>query len=199
MRRGFHGRTMGALSVSSSNITSKFRSQPLIPGIFFCEPICSSVTHVLDNNTSPDETACIIVEPVQGEGGVCDISSNFLYFLQRICNTENIMLIADEVQCGFGRTGTVWNFEQKNIVPDILTFGKGIASGFPMAGVISSENVMNNLGLGYLGGTYGGNAIVSAAASATIDVLIKENLPNNAQKMGNYIGNNRKIPQEYVE
>lgn len=189
IRKGFHGRTMGAMSVSSSNIITKFRSQPLIPGIFFCDPTFSSLDEVLENNTSPKETACVIVEPVQGEGGVYDISSHFLCYLRQVCDNENIMLITDEVQCGSGRTGTIWNFEQKDILPDLFTFGKGIASGFPMAGVIGNTDIMNSLEPGYLGGTYGGNAVASAAASATIDVILNEKLLNNSQEMGMYIGN----------
>ena len=96
-------------------------------------------------------------------------------------------MIADEVQCGAGRTGTWWNVEQKNIVPDIMTFGKGIASGFPLAGIACNNNITDNLGQGYLGGTYGGNALVSMAASKTIDVIKNENLLENTNIMGTYL------------
>ena len=97
------------------------------------------------------------------------------------------MLICDEVQCGSGRTGTWWNIEQKNVIPDIMTFGKGIASGFPLAGVVSRSEIMNTIDKGCLGGTYGGNAIASAAASATIDVIQNEKLLENTIRMGNFI------------
>lgn len=192
LTNGFHGRTLGALSVTSSGIACKYRSQPLIPGVFFCEPTIESLCKTLNHNTSLSETACVIFEPVQGEGGVHDIPAEFLRYLSVLCKCDNVMMIADEVQCGFGRTGTMWNVERKGVVPDILTFGKGIASGFPLSGVISKDSVMDGLGLGYMGGTYGGNAISSIAASATIDVMHKDNLLYNTNVMGTYIGNKLK-------
>jgi 4-aminobutyrate aminotransferase-like enzyme len=88
------------------------------------------------------------------------------------------------------RTGTWWNVDQKDVVPDIMTFGKGIASGYPLAGVVSTSEIMNSIGPGYLGGTYGGNAIASAAASATIDILNEDELQQNVITMGKYIKDN---------
>ena len=182
---GFHGRTMGALSVTSSNLSCKFKSQPLLPGVFFCqEPTIQSLDKVLSYNSSPDETAAIIVEPIQGEGGINALPTEFLKYIETIANENNILMISDEIQCGSGRTGTWWNIEQHNINPDLLLFGKGIASGFPLAGVAGREEIFNNIGNSYLGGTYGGNAIASMAASATIDVFDKENLLQNTIDMG---------------
>ena len=188
MQRGFHGRSLGALSVTSSNIVCKYKLQPLMAGIFFCHDFTkNSINDLLTYNTSPDETAAIILEPVQGEAGIIDIPSDFLQYVSDLCNQHNIMLIADEVQCGSGRTGTWWNICQKNVVPDIMTFGKGIASGFPLAGVVSRSEIMNSIPEGSLGGTYGGNAIASIAASATIDIIENEDLLNNTNIMGNLI------------
>ena len=181
---GFHGRTLGAMAVSSSNTKTKEKSQPLIPGIFFCEPNIESFKKILNLNTSPDETAAVIFEPVQGEGGIKNISNLFLKELELICKKNNILIIDDEVQCGFGRTGTWWNISQKNITADILTFGKGIGSGFPIAGLSTSKEICEKLNVGYLGGTYGGNALVSEAANATIHVVEKENILNNVNIMG---------------
>ena len=96
-----------------------------------------------------------------------------------MCREHNIMLISDEVQCGSMRTGRWWEINKYDIKPDIITFGKGIASGFPLAGVISRSEIMNSLSVGSLGGTYGGNAICSAAASATIDILNDKILKHN--------------------
>ena len=187
LNKGFHGRTLGALSYTSSNLSCKLHSQPLIPGAFFCskdEP--NALLEILENQSSPDDTCAFIIEPVLGEGGVISIDKGFLEFAREICTKNNILLIADEVQCGSGRTGSWWNIEQKNIKPDIITLGKGIASGFPLAGVVSTSEIMNNTGMGYLGGTYGGNAVCSAAASATIDVFKNENILENVKNMEKY-------------
>lgn len=191
---GFHGRTMGALSVTSSNLNCKLHSQPLLPGIFFADyKNKHSIDDILNYQSSPTDTAAIILEPVLGEGGVFSIPTDFFNHIKDICNNNNIMIIADEVQCGSGRTGTWWNIEQKNIIPDLLTFGKGIASGFPMAGILSSNHIMNNIGNSYLGGTYGGNVVSSIVASKTIDIIKNEKLLNNTITQGN------KIKQQLLE
>lgn len=190
LRGGFHGRTLGALSISSSGINFKYKSQPLVPGVFFCdEPNKECLNKVLEFNTSPEETAAIIIEPVQGEGGVKDIPIHFLEYVREVTDKNNIMFIADEIQCGFGRTGDWWNITQKcRNLPDLITFGKGIGSGFPIAGIASNSNILDSLGKGYLGGTYGGNALVSTAASATIDVIKDENILENVNKCGTLLG-----------
>lgn len=188
MFKGFHGRTLGALSITSSNTTCKNQLQPMIPGMFFCNDFSKeSLDNILTYYSSPEETSAIILEPVQGESGIYSIPENFMKYVEKVCNENNIMFIADEVQCGAGRTGTWWNVEQKKVIPDIMTFGKGIASGFPLAGVISRSEIMNNLGSGMLGGTYGGNVISSLAASKTIDIIENENLLENTNEKGNYI------------
>ena len=186
-QRGFHGRTIGALSVTSSGIASKFKSQPLIPGVFFCHDFeKESLDNILRYNTSPDETAAIIIEPVQGEGGVISVPQDFLKYIRQICTDHNIMMIVDEIQCGSGRTGKWWNIESKDVVPDMLNFGKGIGCGFPIAGIATQHDVMN-CGANYLGGTYGGNAISSVVASTTIDVINNENILDNVNAKGKLI------------
>lgn len=188
MKKGFHGRSLGALSITSSNVACKYKLQPLMSGIFFCHDFTKqSLDDLLTYNTSPDETAAIILEPVQGEAGIFSISKDFMKYVEKICHQYNIMLIADEVQCGAGRTGDWWNVNQKNITPDIMTFGKGIASGFPLAGVVSRSQIMNSIPPGSLGGTYGGNAVASIVASETIDIIQNEKLLNNANNIGNII------------
>lgn len=187
INKGFHGRTLGALSVTSSNINCKYKTAPVLSGVYFSEPTIESIHNILSYNTDPTETAAIIFESIQGEGGVHSLPNDFLAYINDICKQNNILMIADEVQCGAGRTGTWWNVEQKNIVPDIMTFGKGIASGFPLAGIACNNNITDNLGQGYLGGTYGGNALVSMAASKTIDVIKNENLLENTNIMGTYL------------
>jgi 4-aminobutyrate aminotransferase len=187
---GFHGRTIGALSVTSSNLSCKRGISPLLSNTYFCsDDTKESLDILLMFQSAPEDTAAIIFESVQGEGGVKSINQEFLEYAEKICNENNILLIADEVQCGAFRTGSWWNFTQKKITPDIITFAKGIASGFPIAGVVSSSEIMNNLSPGLLGGTYGGNAISSAAASATIDVLNNSVLQQNVTEYGTYINN----------
>lgn len=190
---GFHGRTLGALSVTSSNLNCKRGITPLLSNTYFCSDFTNnSLDQLLTFQSAPEDTAAIIFESVQGEGGIKSIDEEFLKYTEKICNENNIMLVADEVQCGSMRTGTWWNFSQKNIKPDIITFAKGIGSGYPIAGVMASSNIMNTLPLGSLGGTYGGNAISSAAASATIDILNDPILQENVNIYGNYIKNNLK-------
>lgn len=189
---GFHGRTIGAMSLTSSGVNSKMKSQPLMPGIFFTEPTIESFERTLSLMTHPDETAGIFMESVQGESGIFSLSKEFMQHCRKVCNKNNIMLITDEVQCGAGRTGTWWNFTQKGITPDIITFGKGIGSGMQMAGVASTSTIMD-CGNNYLGGTYGGNALACIASSATIDVIQNENLLDNSIKMGRKIYNHLKI------
>lgn len=180
MKKGFHGRTYGALSVTSSNLTCKKNISPVLSGVYYCDiNDINSFNDILTYMTSPEEVSCVIYEPVQGEGGIFSLEKKFLQEIQEICKNNNILTIADEVQCGYGRTGTYWNIEQKDVIPDILTFGKGVASGFPLAGLVTSTNIMDNIGTNFLGGTYGGNAISLAAASATHDIFLRENILNN--------------------
>jgi len=188
MKKGFHGRTYGALSVTSSNLTCKKDTHPLLSGVYYSNiNDISDFEEILTFQTSVEEVACVIYEPVQGEGGIYSLEEDFLSKIHKICNKHNILTISDEVQCGFGRTGTYWNIEQKGVIPDILTFGKGIASGFPLAGLVSSSHIMDNIGTNFLGGTYGGNAISCAAASATIDIFQSDNILNNVILKGEYL------------
>lgn len=184
---GFHGRTLGAMSVSSSNTKTKQNSQPLMSGVFFCEPEIEHFDRLISLNSCPEETAAVIFEPVQGEGGIKSLSVEFLRYVQRICNNENIVFIVDEVQCGFGRTGTWWNASQKQLKPDILTFGKGIGTGFPIAGLTMTKEISDSLNVGYLGGTYGGNPLVTEAASITIDIFNDEQILENVKMVGLYL------------
>jgi 4-aminobutyrate aminotransferase len=197
MRGGFHGRTIGALSVKSSNINCKKNVSPLLSNIYFCNNFTKeSLDNILEYQSSPSDTAAILLEPIQGECGIFSVDIDFLNYVKEVCMRNNILLITDEVQCGAMRTGTWWDIEQKQIEPDLLTFGKGIASGYPLAGVIGSSEIMNSLDPGNLGGTYGGNAICSAAASATIDILNSNEIKDNVNIMGNYIKS--ELENEYM-
>ena len=170
---GFHGRTLGALSLNSSSVKTRCGTQPLMSGIFFSEPNEKSLDELFTRYTCPTETAGIIFESVQGEGGIHSLSSSFLKHMETYCKEHNIMMIADEVQCGALRTGEFWNVYTKEVEPDIITFGKGVASGFPLAGLASNKEHMDHLGSNFLGGTYGGNALSSIASCKTVDILTR--------------------------
>ena len=127
--------------------------------------------YLLISQTAPEETAAILIEPVLGEGGYVVPPKSFMQNLRKLCDKYGMMLIADEVQAGFGRTGKWFSFEHFDIVPDIMTVAKGIASGMPLAGVFSRKEIMDKWTPGSHGGTYGGNAVSTAAAVATIRAI----------------------------
>ena len=181
MMGAFHGKTMGALSATWKK---KYRApfMPLVPGF----------KHVPANNlekikeTITDKTAAIIVEPVRGEGGILMNSDDFLPGLREICDDKNVLLIFDEVQTGFGRTGKVFACEHWNVVPDIMCLAKSVAGGLPMAATFAKDEVMSAFNKGEHSSTFSGNPLVCAAASAAIDVLNEEKLADRAATLGSY-------------
>ncbi len=181
MMGAFHGKTMGALSATWKK---KYRDpfMPLVPGF----------KHVPPNNLEKvkaaitDETAAVLVEPVRGEGGVLLPSDDFLPGLREICDEKGVLLIFDEVQTGFGRTGKVFACEHWNVVPDILCLAKSVAGGLPMGATFAKEDVMAAFQRGEHSSTFSGNPLVCAAASAAIDVLVEEKLPERAATLGGY-------------
>ncbi|MBS7658838.1 aspartate aminotransferase family protein [Candidatus Bathyarchaeota archaeon] len=198
MKGGYHGKTLGALATTWNK---KYRS------IF--EPLLTNVKHVSYGNIEEieesitNETAAIIVEPIQGESGVKIPPRDFLKELKEICEKNNILLILDEIQTGFGRTGKIFCFQHYGIIPDIVCLAKGVAGGLPIGITAAKPEIMDSLQVGEHTSTYGGNPIVSAAACATIDVLLEENLPEKAWSSGNYfinklkeIASNHKIIRE---
>jgi 4-aminobutyrate aminotransferase len=197
----FHGRTLGAASLTTSN--KRFRSTTsgmLAPGVVvapFPTPFRYSwdeattdkfcireLDHIFATLSDPAETAAIIIEPVQGEAGYQPASKTFLQALRERADRYGIMLIADEVQSGVGRTGKFWAVEHFDVVPDILVFAKGIASGFPISGMAARPSVMAKATPGSQGGTFSANAVACAAAIATIQVIEEDGLVENARIMG---------------
>ncbi len=179
--RGFHGRTMGALSATWEK---KYREPftPLVPGFTHVpfdkiEPMQEAVT---------DETAAVIVEVVQGEGGVRPGSGEYFSMLRTLCDERGALLIVDEVQTGFGRTGKLFAIQHHALQPDILCLAKGIAGGVPM-GAIALGTKVTGLSSGVHGSTFGGNPLACAAALATIDVILGEGLPDQAAEKGAYV------------
>ena len=200
----FHGRTMGALSLTASKATQRKGFGALLAGVehipypyaYRCDlghtaETCGvEVLELLQNQIfkrlfDPEEVAGIIIEPIQGEGGYVPAPKFFLQELQRICRQHGIMLIADEVQSGMGRTGKWWASEHAGIEPDILCSAKGIASGMPLGAFVARESVMR-WKPGSHGTTFGGNPVCIAAAQATMELIESEYL-KNAQTMGDYL------------
>jgi 4-aminobutyrate aminotransferase len=182
----FHGRTMGALSLTASKAKYHAHFGPLLPGVYHV-PFGSAGLDELEQRVfkrlmPADEFAAVIVEPIQGEGGYVVPDAAFFPRLREICDRHGILLIADEVQSGAGRTGKMWAIEHFGVEPDILLTAKGIASGMPIGAMIARAEVMNWT-TGAHGSTYGGNPVALAAMMETID-LLEEGLIANAAERG---------------
>jgi 4-aminobutyrate aminotransferase len=200
MQGSYHGRTNATAAMTRSKTIYGEGHGPLMGGVFAtafpyysqfggATPDTSTEELVnqallqlkltLQQQTSPADTAAIILEPVLGEGGYVPAPPAFLHGLRKICDENNILLIADEVQCGMGRTGHMWFVEESGVRPDVLIFAKGIANGFPLSGIASSKELMDRQKPGSMGGTYAGNAVACAAATATIQAFHEENILDN--------------------
>ncbi|MBI2817077.1 MAG: acetyl ornithine aminotransferase family protein [Acidobacteria bacterium] len=202
----FHGRTMGSLSLTASRAVQRRGFGPLVPGVTHvpyadcyrcpynlkyedCGIHCARVIEqrLFATTVPADEVAAIFVEPIQGEGGYVVPPPEFLLELRRICDKYGILLVADEVQSGMGRTGRMWACEHSGVVPDIMCVGKGIASGLPLSATISRAEIMN-WPPGSHASTFGGNPVAIAAALQTIELLQDEYLAN-AAAVGEYLMN----------
>lgn len=201
----FHGRTMGALSLTASNAKYRKDYHPLVGSVYHAPyPYCKRCPMGKDRATcgmdcfeylekrllrhliTPAEVACVIIEPVLGEGGYVVPPVEYMQRLRALCSKEGIMFVADEVQTGFGRTGRWFACEHFGVRPDIITVAKGIASGFPLSAVGASAKIMKKWRPGAHGTTFGGNPVSCAAALASIDVIEKEGLLENAAEIGAY-------------
>ena len=210
----FHGRTAGAMALTTSKTIYRSGYQPLPAGVFVApypyayklglndsqttEVCLGALEELLLSQTSPAETAAILIEPVLGEGGYVVPPAAFMKGLRAICDRTGILLIFDEVQSGFGRTGKWFAQEHFGVVPDIMTVAKGIASGLPLSGVFSRTDLMKKWQTGSHGGTYGGNAVACAAGVATIRAMLDEDMPGNAARRGIQLMTGlRKLQEEY--
>jgi 4-aminobutyrate aminotransferase len=156
--------------------------------------------YLLASQTAPKDTAAILIESVLGEGGYVVPPVSFMKGLREICDRHGILLILDEVQSGFGRTGKWFAFEHFDVIPDIITAAKGLASGMPLSGVFSRTDIMRKLDVGSIGGTYGGNAVACAAAGATIRAIREEQMLENAAERGIQLMTGlRKLQEEYPQ
>ena len=202
---GFHGRTMGALSLTTTNISARKYFFPMMPGVTHvpyaycyrcvfkqnypdCGMLCLGYIEdvVLKKLVPPDEVAGLIVEPIQGAGGYIVPPKEFLPGLRKMCDNYGITMIADEIQTGFGRTGRMISCEHWNVIPDVIVMSKAMAAGLPMSACIAKADFMDWAPNAHEN-TLGGNPVVVAAALAVLDVLINERLIENAEKVGAYM------------
>lgn len=182
MERAFHGRSMGSLSITG---TKKYREpfEPLIGGVNFAEfnnP--ESVEALIDDNT-----CAVIIEPVQGEGGIYPATEEFLKKVKALCDSRGILLIFDEIQCGMGRTGTMFAWQRYNIKPDIITCAKALGCGVPVGAFAATEEVAAAFEPGDHGTTYGGNPFAAAAVSKVFDIFESRNIIDNVKIIGRYL------------
>jgi 4-aminobutyrate aminotransferase len=201
----FHGRTIGTMSLTTSKTVYRVGYQPLMAGVFVApypysyrygwndeqttQWCLDELEFLFLSQTAPQETAAILIEPILGEGGYVVPPVGFLSSLRELCDKHGIMLIVDEIQSGFGRTGKWFAQEHFNVTPDIMTVAKGIASGLPLSGVFSRLDLMKKWQTGTHGGTFGGNVIACAAGVATIKAMRDEHMPENARIRGQQLMN----------
>jgi acetylornithine/LysW-gamma-L-lysine aminotransferase len=181
MNGGYHGKTLGALSITSSE---KYR-RPF-------EPLLDHIRFVPYGNTSKlvdsidDKTGSVILEPIQGESGIIMPPSGFIQEVREICSKRSLVLVFDEIQSGFGRTGKMWAAENWNTIPDVVCVAKGIAGGFPMGLTITKNEIIESMKIGEHSSTFAGNPLACAAASAAIDSLVLDGLIENSAETGRY-------------
>jgi 4-aminobutyrate aminotransferase len=193
---GFHGRTHLTMAMSTSGIRVRERYGPLPAGIFVA-PFASheadvdgaldGLERLLHMQTAPAETAAVIIEPVLGELGYIPAATSFVRGVRRLCDEYDLLLIADEVQTGFGRSGHMFAVDHYGIEPDIITMSKGMGSGFPIAGVGASSEIMRRWPAGAHGSTYGGNPMGCAAVLATIDIIADDEFLATVRERGEYL------------
>jgi 4-aminobutyrate aminotransferase/(S)-3-amino-2-methylpropionate transaminase len=193
---GFHGRTNLCMGLTGKVVPYKKGFGPFTPEIYHApfpaeylgtsaEASLEALDQLFKNDIQPDRVAAIIIEPVQGEGGFYPVPDGFLQSLREVCNKQGILLIIDEIQTGFARTGRMFATEYAGIEPDIMTLAKGIAGGYPLAAVVGKAEVMNAPEPGGLGGTYAASPLGCAAGLAVLEVIEKESLCDRAVETGN--------------
>lgn len=194
----FHGRTMMAMALTGKVVPYKKGFGPFPAEVYHVPfPIeyhgissddsLAALDKLFNADVEPDRVAAIIIEPVQGEGGFYAAPEGFLRQLRDICNEHGIVMIADEIQTGFARTGKMFAVEHAGVEPDLMTMAKGLAGGFPLSGVVGKAEIMDSVHPGGLGGTFGGSPIGCAAAHAVLDIIEKDDLCAEALKIGDQV------------
>ena len=195
--RGFHGRTLLTMTLTSKLVYKKGMG-PFAPEVYRApapypyrgistEDALAGLDFMFKATVDPQEVACVILEPVQGEGGFTVMPPEFIQGLKERCERHGILYIDDEVQSGMGRTGTLWGIEHSGVVPDLMTVGKSLASGMPLAGVVGRAEVIDSVHLGGLGSTYGGNPVACAAAIESIKAIADPAFLAQSVRMGDRI------------
>ena len=195
---GFHGRTLLALSLTSKTHPYKAGLGPFAPEVYrvpfpneYRGPSAAEALEALERalltQVAAETVAAIVIEPVQGEGGFVVAPPEFLQGVRRICDENGIVLVVDEVQTGYGRTGTMWGIEHSGVEPDLVTIAKSIANGLPLSAVVGKAEIMDAPGDSAIGGTYVGNPVAQAAALAVLDVFEEEGLSARAAAIGETI------------
>ncbi|MEA2015419.1 MAG: aspartate aminotransferase family protein [Actinomycetota bacterium] len=192
-RRSFHGRTLGALAATAQMKKQKLY-EPLLQGFKYAElNDIDSVTKLINDNT-----CAIMLEPVQGEGGIYSAERGFLEELRNICSEKNILLILDEIQTGFGRTGKMFAYQNYGIYPDILVVAKSLGGGMPIGAIVSTDKITKSFGPGAHGSTFGGNAASCAAGLAVVNYILDNGLAEKAVGLGSYFTSNlKKLKDKY--
>lgn len=182
MEHSFHGRTMGALALTgNSNYQKPFA--PMIEGVKFAKfNDLDSVKALVNENT-----CAIILEPVQGEGGIYPAKKEFMEGIRKICDEQDILMICDEIQCGMGRTGKMFAFQDYNVLPDIITSAKALGCGIPVGAFVAGEKCCESLVPGDHGTTYGGNPLAATAVSTVFDLFEKNHILENVHMVGAYL------------
>ncbi len=189
----FHGRSLFAVSLTGKVQPYKAGFGPFAPEVYHAPFPChcasldevkKAVHHLFKADIEPTRVAAIIFEPVQGEGGFTVIQAEAVKWLRELCDEHGIVLIADEIQTGFGRTGKMFACAHFGVVPDLMTIAKSLAAGLPLSAVTGKAEIMDAPAAGGLGGTYAGNPLAIAAAHAVIDVMAEEKLPERGQRLG---------------
>ena len=181
MNHSFHGRTIGALSVTG-NPHYQEDFQPLVPGIRFAEYNNLDSVKALIN----EKTCAILLEGVQGEGGIYPPTEEFITGIRKLCDAHELLMIVDEIQCGMGRTGYMFSYQKYGIEPDVVAVAKALGGGLPVGAFLCKESAAN-LVPGDHGSTYGGNPLVCAGAEAVLDIFEKEHIVENARTVGAYL------------
>ena len=205
MRGSFHGRSLGATSITASNSKYRKHQEPLLPSVYFtpypncfrcpynttenkCAMDCmQELQRLFDYLISPEDVAAIIMEPLMGEGGYVVPPLKYVKALRELCTKHGILLIFDEIQSGYGRTGKMFASEHFEVVPDVMTVGKAIAGGLPMSAIISTPEIMSKWLPGMHGTTFGGHPVCAAAALAVLEEFKEINILENVNKQGAYL------------
>ena len=198
---GFHGRTFGAASVTTSSLNYRVGYEPLLPSVYFTpfpaayrdfggddqratDECMAALRRLVSMTVPPSAVAAILIEPVQGEGGYYPAPPAFLRRLRAFCDEHGILLITDEVQSGYARTGRMWGFEHAGIVPDVVCIAKAIANGLPLSAIATRRELQERWGRGAHGSTFGGNPVACAAGVAVLQTIADERLVRNSEERG---------------